>query len=193
MKPGSRALGVAESFTGDSSVLAGSVVRVDRATDGFVFGTCTVGGTDVTDAVVDLWTRLDRPDARHVLVAGVALAWYNVLDLRELHRAVERPVLAVTFEESDGLADPLREAFSGDALAERLAVYERLPERHRVDVGDDAVFVRSVGLDPAAAAEVVRAHTPAGGRPEPLRVARLAARAVDAWRDRGEGHGQRER
>lgn len=136
--------------------------------------------------MTDLWRRLDRPDVRHVLVAGVALAWYNVVDLRALHEAVERPVVAVTFEESEGLEGPLRETFSGDALADRLAAYERLPDRRPVDVGDDRLFVRSAGIDPDEAAAVVRAHTPEGGRPEPLRVARLAARAVDAWRERGE-------
>lgn len=142
----------------------------------------------MTAAVTDLWRHLDRPDVRHVLVAGVALAWYNVVDLRALHEAVERPVVAVTFEESEGLEDPLRETFSGDALDARLAAYERLPDRHPVGVGDDRLFVRSAGVDPDEAAAVVRAHTPEGGRPEPLRVARLAARAVDAWRERSEGH-----
>jgi len=43
------------------------------------------------------------------------------------------------------------------------------------------VFVRGVGLADDEAADVVRAFTPEGGRPEPLRVARLAARAADAW------------
>lgn len=160
------------------------MVRADRTTDGFVLGDCTVGGTDVTDEVVDLWNRLARPDVRHILVAGVALAWYNILDLRALHAAVERPVLAVTFEESEGLTAPLREAFSGDALDERLAAYEALPERHPVDVGDDRLFVRSAGCAPAEAATVIRAHTPEGGRPEPLRVARLVARAGDEWNGR---------
>jgi len=182
VRPGTRALGVAESYTGEVSTLAGAVVRADRAVDGFAFGECTVGGTDLTAAVSDLWRRLDRPDARYVLVAGVALAWYNVVDLEALHGTTDRPVLAVTFEESEGLEASLREAFGGDALAERLAAYERLPERQRVAVGDDDVFVRSVGVDAAEAADVVRAYTPAGGRPEPLRVARLAARAADDWR-----------
>jgi endonuclease V-like protein UPF0215 family len=38
--------------------------------------------------------------------------------------------------------------------------------------------VRGVGLDEPTE-RVVAAFTPAGGRPEPLRVARLAARGVD--------------
>jgi len=60
-------------------------------------------------------------------------------------------------------------------------------------VNDERVFVRAVGAEvepkPEAdadspelapnceAARIVRGHTPEGGRPEPLRVARLAARA----------------
>ncbi|WP_121820683.1 endonuclease dU [Halostella salina] len=189
MKPGTRALGVAESYRGDRSTLAGAVVRASRVVDGFAFSSCTVGGSDATAGTVDLWERLDREDVRYVLVAGVALAWYNVVDLERVHAATERPALAVTFEDSDGLEPSLREAFDGDALDRRLAAYEALPPRRQVEVDGDTVFVRSVGVDDDEAARVVRAFTPAGGRPEPLRVARLAARAGDDLRRRDPGDG----
>jgi len=184
MKPGTRTLGVAESYRGDRSTLAGAVVRASRVVDGIEFSSCTVGGSDATAGVVDLWTRLGREDVRYVLVAGVALAWYNVVDLRRVHEATGRPVLAVTFEASEGLEPSLRDEFDGEALERRLAAYEALPARRRVDVGDEAVFVRCVGLERDAAARVVRAFTSSGGRPEPLRVARLAARAGDDLRRR---------
>jgi hypothetical protein len=60
MKPGVRALGVAESFAdGDErSVLCGAVVRADRTADGFVFGSCAVGGTDATAAIESLYADL---------------------------------------------------------------------------------------------------------------------------------------
>ena len=179
MKAGVRALGIAESFRGDESTLAGTVVRASRVTDGFVFGSCTVGGTDATDAVRSLLDRLDREDVRYVLLAGIAPAWFNLLDLPAIRESVDRPVLSVTFEESPGLERALREAFEGDALDERLAVYRRQPERRRLTVNGERVFVRAVGCDGSEATDVVRAFTPEGGRPEPLRVARLAARAAD--------------
>lgn len=188
LKPGTRALGVAESYTGtegDRSTLAGVVTRADRTADGFGFADCTVGGLDATDAVLDVYGRLDREDVRYVFVAGVAPAWYNVLDLHALHAAIDRPVVAVTFEDSDGLAAGIRDTFTADARASRLDRYERLPDRRAVEVNDETVFVRAVGLSDADAAAVVRAFTPEGGRPEPLRVARLAARAADDWRTRG--------
>jgi endonuclease V-like protein UPF0215 family len=187
VKAGARALGVAESYRGEHSTLAGAVVRADRVLDGLVFGTCTVGGTDATDAVRSLVDRLDRPDVRYLLVAGIAPAWFNVLDLRALREAVGRPVISVSFEESPGLADAIRDAFAGEAAARRLDTYRAQPPRREVGIGEGRLFVRSVGIDDAAAADVVRAFTPAGGRPEPVRVARLAARAADAFRAGGPG------
>ncbi|WP_435347865.1 DUF99 family protein [Haloarchaeobius sp. HRN-SO-5] len=183
MKPGVRALGVAESTRGETSTLAGVVVRASRTVDGLSFSTCTVGGTDATDAIVEVYDRLDREDVRYVLVAGIALAWYNVVDLRRLATELDRPVLSVTFEASDGLADDIGAAFDDEAeRAERVETYRRQPGRDPTTVNGETVYVRTVGMDPDAARDVVRAFTPEGGRPEPLRVARFAARAGDALR-----------
>lgn len=177
-KPGSRALGIAASDAADRSQLCGAVLRADRMVDDLVFATCSVGGSDATAACCRLWDRLERPDVQWLLVAGVAPAWFNLVDLAALADHTDRPVIVVSFEDSDGLEAPLREQFDGAALDWRLDVYGRLPSRTRVSIGDDAVFIRSVGTDTDAAAAVVRAFTPEGsGRPEPLRIARLAARA----------------
>jgi endonuclease V-like protein UPF0215 family len=217
VKPGTRALGIAES-TDDSSgrcTFCGAVVRADRAVDGFAFATATVGGLDATGAVCALVDRLDREDVQYLLLSGVAPAWFNVIDLWRVAEAADRPVIAVSYEESPGLESALCEHFDGEALEARLSRYERLPPRRRLRVNDETLFVRSVGLDgdaqhvdgeaapevtedapddaemapeeienapnDAEVARVVRAYTPAGGRPEPVRVARLAARGARQW------------
>jgi endonuclease V-like protein UPF0215 family len=186
VKAGTRALGVAESYRDDESTLAGCVVRADRVVDGLAFSRCTVGGTDATAAVLDLFDRLDRADVQYLLVAGIAPAWFNVLDLHRLHEGTGLPVLSVSFEESPGLEAGLREAFTGEARERRLETYRTQPPRRPISVGEETRFLRSVGLTDDRAKAVVRAFTPEGGRPEPLRVARLAARAGDAfWRQVG--------
>jgi endonuclease V-like protein UPF0215 family len=185
MKAGVRALGVAESYRNETSTLAGTVVRADRTVDGFAFGTCTVGGTDATTAIASLFDDLGREDVRYLLVAGIAPAWYNIVDLKRLHDLTDIPVLSVSFEASDGLSDAIEEAFDGEAATRRLDTYRAQPDRRAVDLDGDTVYVRSVGVDDGA--DVVRAFTPEGGRPEPLRVARLAARSADAFRRRVDG------
>jgi hypothetical protein len=167
------------------------VVRTDRVIDGLVYGTCTVGGLDATNTLLDCFHRLDRPDVRYLLLSGVAPAWFNLFDLDRIHEVTDRPVVAVSFEASEGLAPALRREFTGEALARRRSIYESLPERSAVVVGasdgdadaTESVFVRSVGLSTAECREVVRGFTPEGGRPEPIRVARLAARAGRSWHE----------
>jgi endonuclease V-like protein UPF0215 family len=181
VKPGHRALGIAESSRDDTSTLAGSVVRANRVVDGFAFGSCTVGGTDATVAILDIFDRLGREDIDYLLVAGIAPAWFNVVDLHRLQEATGLPTLSISFEESEGLVSAIEAAFDGEQARERVARYRAQPARRSVAVGEETVYARAVGVD--SVAEVVRAFTPEGGRPEPLRVARLAARAADAFRD----------
>ena len=183
MKPGVRALGIAESFRRDAdrSTLAGAVVRADRVVDGLAYRRCTVGGTDATDAVLALVDELGRPDVRYVLLGAVAPAWYNLLDCDRIREAADRPVIAVTFEASDGLEAGLRDAFSGSELERRLETYRSLPERRELSVNDETVYVRHLGCDADEAADIVRAFTPEGGRPEPIRIASAAARAGDSY------------
>lgn len=180
MKEGVRALGIAESYRGERSVLGGAVVTPAGVVDGFAFETCTVGGLDATEAVISLYRHLDREDIRYLFLAGVAPAWYNLLEFEAINEAVGVPTIAVAFEDSDGLKGPLRDAFEGEALAERLAIYESLPPRRHLTLDGRDRYVRALGVEDVTA--VVSAFTPRGARPEPLRVARLAARAVDAFR-----------
>jgi endonuclease V-like protein UPF0215 family len=187
VKPGRRALGIAESYRGtddgSESTLAGAVVRADRMVDDFVFGTCAVGGRDATEAIIDCWQRLDRPDVQYLFVAGVAPAWFSVLDLGSIRETTDRPVIAVTFEQSEGLTDAIEDAFDGAERDARLDRYAALPERRRVAVDGVDLFVRNVGVAEREADRLVRAYTHET-RPEPLRVAQRAARAGDAFRHR---------
>ncbi|MGQ3328441.1 MULTISPECIES: endonuclease dU [Halorubrum] len=187
MTPPSRTLGIAFSDGDRTSRLAGAIVRDDGTLDGLGFDACTVGGTDATDAAIALFDDLGREDVRHVAVAGIAPAWFNVVDLSRLRDAVNRPVYAVSYEESPGLEPALREAFDGEALAQRLDAYRSLPPRARVERGGsgptvsdppEPVFVRAVGIETDEAAAAVRGLIREGfRRPEPLRVAAIAASA----------------
>lgn len=176
MKSGSRTLGIAFSDGAERSRIGGAVVRGDRVTDGLVFGTCSVGGLDATERLIDLFDRLGREDVQRVMTAGIAPAWFNLIDLARLEAAIDRPVIAVSFEESDGLESVLRREFDGDALSGRMAVYDQLPERNRIHVTDQELFVRSIGITREETFRVVKSHLN-DGRLEPLRVARIAARA----------------
>lgn len=185
MKKGIRAFGVAESYRGEGgdSYVAGAVVRADSVVEGFRFTTVTVGGTDATDRIVELYDDLDREDVRFVLVSGIAPAWYNIVDIGAVSDATGVPVVSVTYEEGgeDGLESALEDEFEGKARDERFALYDALPPRRSLSVGGNDIYVRSVGVSDDRADGWVRGFTRSDEgsvRPEPVRVARLAARGL---------------
>lgn len=173
-------LGIAASDADRTSTVAGAVVRRDRAVDGVTLGAMCVGGRDATASVQSVIDRADRPDVAAVVIAGIAPAWFNLIDLHALD--APGPVISVSFEASSGLETAIEREFEGAAREWRLALYRRQPDRHAVAVDGETVYVRSVDASIDRAREIVRATTPEGGRPEPVRVARLIARAASEWR-----------
>ncbi|MCK8517629.1 endonuclease dU [Methanoculleus sp. 7T] len=177
-KSGLRVLGIAESYSGrEQSTLAGVVMRKDLLIDGAAFARVTVGGSDATEAVIRLFTGLGRKDVNLLMISGNVIAWYNIIDPAAVQTATGLPVVVVTYEESEGLAEEIRRHFPGDA--ERLAAYRRLGDRVpvRLHTGYD-LFIRPCGLSTEDAAMLCNDFTYEGRVPEPVRVARLIARGV---------------
>lgn len=177
-KSGLRALGIAESYSGrERSTLAGVVMRKDLRIDGAAFDRVTVGGTDATDAVIRLFTRLARRDINLLMIGGSVIAWYNIIDPAAVRDATGLPVIVATYEESEGLEEDIRRHFPDDA--ERLAAYRRLGDRLPVLLHSGyTLFIRPYGIAPADAARLCNDFTYEGRVPEPVRVARLMARGV---------------
>ena len=180
-KKGIRALGVAECFKKGSkerSILAGVVMRADGLVDGFSFSTATVGGLDATEAVLRLYERLNRKDVNILMLNGCVISWFNVIDLHEISERTRRPLICITYEPSPGLEPYFKEYFPGD-WRERLAIYERNGPRREVRLKTGhTVFIRAIGLDEEDALRVLNRFVLHGSIPEPLRLARLLARAA---------------
>lgn len=180
-KKGIRALGVAECFrkgASKRSILAGVVMRADMLVDGFSFATATVGGLDATDAILRLYKRLGREDVNVLMLNGCVISWYNVVDLHAVAEGTGKPLICVTYEPSPGLEKYFAEYFPSD-WRERLAIYERNGPRKRVllRTGHE-VFIRAIGLSEDEALRVLNRFVMHGAIPEPLRLARLLARAA---------------
>lgn len=179
-KPGLRVLGVAESFVRSrpTSVLAGIVMRADLRVDGIAFARATVGGSDATEAVLEIYEGLDRSDVNALILSGVAVSWFNIIDIGEIFEKTKKPLVCLTYEDSPGLEGYIREYFPEDAAGEKLRAYSRLGEREtvRLRTGYD-VYVRVLGASKDEARILLNKFTMDGRVPEPVRVARLAARA----------------
>jgi endonuclease V-like protein UPF0215 family len=176
-KPGIRALGVAESYSSSStSVLAGVVMRRDLRIDGVAFSTITVGGMDATGGVLDLINQLNRQDIGVIMLSGCVIAWYNIIRCDRIASEIGLPVICVTYEESAGLERDIERHFPGDK--ERMDAYRKLGDRTEIRLPNGYTqYIRVWDLPVPEAARLSHIFTRDGRIPEPVRVARLCARA----------------
>lgn len=109
-----------------------------------------------------------------VLLQGIALAGFNVIDLQGLHNAVGLPVIAVARKQPDfnGIRDALLKRVPGGArkwsLIQRLGPMERAGE----------VFVQRAGISLESVDQLIRRLAVNSTLPEPLRTAHLIAGGI---------------
>lgn len=180
-KKGLRCLGIAESFQKGKSreaVLAGVVMRGDFQIDGFALTKITVGGLDATEGVLRLFEDLKRRDINLLLLNGCVISWYNIVELEKVFRKINLPLICVTYEESEGLEKFFKDNFKD--WRKRVAKYRKLGTRTPIKLRTQKkVLVRFLGIENEKEVKrVLDKFTLQGAVPEPLRVARLLARAV---------------
>ncbi|WP_104203625.1 DUF99 family protein [Billgrantia saliphila] len=116
-----------------------------------------------------------------VMLQGIALAGFNVVDVPRLHAALGLPVLVVARRapRREAIRRALLEHVTGGAR--KWSLIERLDEMEPLA----GVYVQRMGLSREEAERVIRATTPNGSIPEPLRVAHLIAGGVTTGESSG--------
>ena len=178
-KKGLRGLAIAESFreTDLKSKLAGVVMRRDFVIDGFVFGSATIEGDDATDIIISMYEKLDRNDISFVLVSGLIISMYNIVDMKKLWKKIKMPIIGVTYEESDGIEGAIRHHFP-NSYEPKIEQYQNLGTRTKMSLHTKHdIYLRVEGCDMKEAKKLLDAFTLQGAIPEPLRVAQILAKA----------------
>jgi endonuclease V-like protein UPF0215 family len=154
-------------------------MRTDLRIDGIALQRATVGGDDATEAVLQIYHDLNRSDINAILLSGAAISWFNIIDLQEVYERLNLPLICLTYEESSGLEEHLREHFVGQEAEKKLLRYWRLGGREMILLKTGyGVYIRTLGCTVQEARALLNKFTLEGRVPEPVRVARLAARAA---------------
>ena len=179
-KKGLRGLVIAESFTQNSkkSILAGVVMRRDFLIDGFVFGKATLEGDDATETILSMYKKLNRPDISYLLISGIIISMYNIIDLKKISKSLGLPVIGVTYQDSEGIEEAIRHHFP-DSHESKLKEYQELEKRDKITLHTSYdIYIRKEGCTLSDVKHLLDELTLQGSFPEPLRVAQLLAKTL---------------
>jgi endonuclease V-like protein UPF0215 family len=181
IKPEIRVLGVDDGIfvphTKGKVDVIGVVYRGGQWLDGVMRTEVTVDGTDATEKIASMIKESPHYNQiRVVVLDGITFAGFNVVDINELFKRLDLPVIAVTREKPD--------------LAQIKRALENLPEHERrwksiesagkiIEVQtrntEEAVYMQIAGISQKDAEEILRNTSTRSNIPEALRVAHIIA------------------
>jgi endonuclease V-like protein UPF0215 family len=181
IKPEIRVLGVDDGIfvphTKGKVDVIGVVYRGGQWLDGVMRTEVAVDGMDATEKIASMIKKSPHYNQiRVVVLDGITFAGFNVVDINELFKKVDLPVIAVTREKPD--------------LAQIKKALENLPEHERrwkaienagkiIEVRtrntEEAVYVQIAGISQKDAEEILRNTSTRSNIPEALRVAHIIA------------------
>lgn len=156
------------------SVNVAGVICAGTRFEGMVWGQADKDGSDATDALASMLMLSKFADQVHlVLLDGLAVGGFNLIDLPQLAQRTQRPCIAVMRRAPDfeAIARALR---NFDDCEQRLAIMRKAGKVH---AGTDCFF-QVEGCEPTVAALAINRLTDTGHVPEALRLAHLIGAAV---------------
>jgi len=161
--------------------LVGAVFARTRL-DGVLIDQVRRDGRDSTTRVVAMVSESRfRGHVRAVLLQGIAVAGFNVVDIQAVHCALGIPVVVVSRRRPNlaAVRQALLERVKGGAR--KWALVQRAGSPEPVA----GVYVQRAGIDAERTARLLGELIVHGSLPEPIRVAHLIAGAVGTGESRG--------
>jgi len=189
MKQQIRLLGVDDSpftFTEKYATVIGVVMRGGEYLEGVMRNQVSVDGTDAAYICKEMIENTrHRKQLKAMMLDGIALGGFNVVDIEEIYTSTGLPVITVTRDKPDFEKIKIALQKNFDDWNERLALMKK-GEIHKVKTSHNPIYVKCVGISIEDTKEIIKLSTIRGVVPEPIRVAHLIASGVA----RGESYGK---
>jgi len=188
MKQEIRVVGIDDapfSFGQKKVAVIGVIIRGNSYIEGILKSEIEVDGCDATAIITDLINETrHKNQLRVIMLDGISLGGFNVVDIQELHRNTGLPVITITREEPDftKIKNALQKHF-----ADWKKRWDTILEGKLKQVkGTYPLYVQYVGMTFPTVCEILRLCTIRGAIPEPIRIAHLIATGITL----GESHGR---
>jgi len=136
-----------------------------------------VDGTDGTQKVISLVKRSKGTDV--IMLPSISLGGFNVIDPYRLHRQLRLPVVVANPQRPRlrAVQEALRHHFPD--WKRRVRIFDAMGSPEALHFGRNGVlYFYPVGIPAMTARTILRHITYFGKKPEPLRIARILARAL---------------
>ena len=180
-----RVLGVDDGpfnkFKDKECIVVGTVFRGGNYPDGILSTKVKVDGSDSTSKLIAMVNKSKfKPQLQSIILDGIALGGFNVIDIEKLSKKTGIPVIVVVrrYPDFEKIAKVLAKLKKKKQL--------RLIENAGKPVKAGKIWVQFKGISFDNVKEVIRITATRSFLPEPIRVAHLIASGISSGESRGD-------
>jgi endonuclease V-like protein UPF0215 family len=157
--------------------VVGVVFRGGYWLDGFMHTKVQVDGMDATEKLAAMVTLSPHYEQlRVIMLNGITLAGFNVVNIEELYRKLKLPIIAVT-RERPNFGDIKKALQNLPEADKRWKAIEKAGTMIKVNTrnGEESIYVHVAGVSEETARRILRTTSTRSNIPEPLRAAHIIA------------------
>lgn len=189
MKKQIRILGIDDSpftFSDKYCTVIGAIMRGGEYLECILSDHITIDGNEATNICKKMIQNTKhRQQLKVLMLDGVALGGFNIVDIYELYESTNLPIITITRDKPDFDKIKLALQKNFNDWEDRWRVLKR-GEMHTIKTRHNPIYVKCVGIAIEGAKEIINLSTIRGVIPEPIRVAHIIASGIT----RGESYGK---
>ncbi len=164
----------------------GAIFRGGFWMDGLLSTKIRVDGDDATKKIAaSINNARHKEQLRIIMIDGITLGGFNVVDLERLHEETNMGVIAITRKMPDFLK--IKKALENlNGGAKKWALIQKAGVPFEIKTDERSIYCQVSGINRKDAASIIRLSSTRAIIPEPLRIAHLIAAGVT----KGEFHGR---
>lgn len=161
-------------------LIVGTIYRGGQYMDGLITTGAKVDGTDATKNIAKMINKSKfKSQIRVILLKGIAVGGFNLIDLPKLSKLTKIPIIAVTRQNPD--IPKIIRTLVNLGMSKKVKLITQLPQPIKVG----KVYVQPVNIDLDKVKEFLKVTTLHSYIPEPLRIAHIIAAGIVKGESRG--------
>ena len=179
-----RVIGIDDSpfnkFKDKKILVVGVVMRGGLFVDGVLSAKVKVDGSDATNKITKMINKCKfKPQLQCIFLNGIAVAGFNVIDVKKLNKKTKIPVVVVIRDNPD-IAN-IKKTLIKIKQKNKIKLIEKAGKVIQID----KIFVQLTGIDLEKAKRILKIVCTRSLVPEPLRLAHLIASGVTVGESKG--------
>ena len=179
-----RVIGIDDSpfnkFKDKKILVVGVVMRGGSWVDGILSTRVSVDGSDSTKKIIEMINKCKfKPQLQCIFLDGIAVAGFNIVDVKELNKKTKLPVIVIIRKNPD--IKNIKKTLIKIKKQQKIRLIEKAGKVVQVD----DIFVQLAGIELEEAKKILKIVCTRSLIPEPIRLAHLIASGIKLGESRG--------